>query len=71
MDGSSKIEEVPLDGNRASVTTSYKWSDPVRNHAIAALYSGNLYDAGSTSHADSVRWEFPSTDEGYCDILVD
>ncbi len=49
VDGSTKIEEVPLDGNRASVTTSYKWSDPVRNHAIAALYSGNLYDAGSTS----------------------
>ena len=49
VDGSSKIEEVPLDGNRASVTTSYKWNDPVRNHVIAALYSGNLYDAGSTS----------------------
>ena len=49
MDGSSTIAEVKLVNNRAAYTTMYKWSEPTRTHAISVKYSGDLYNASSTS----------------------
>jgi len=49
VDGDSTIAEVKLVDNQAAYTTMYKWGEPVRSHAIEAIYSGDLHNAGSTS----------------------
>lgn len=48
VDGDSTIAEVKVANNQAAYTTSYKW-DEHRAHAISAVYSGDLHNAGSTS----------------------
>jgi hypothetical protein len=51
QDGGSTFAVVPVVNNQASYSTTYKWGEGVRAHAITAVYSGDLHNAGSTSAA--------------------
>jgi len=49
QDGNSTIASVPLVNSRAVYATSYNWGKDIAAHAISAVYSGDLHNAGSTS----------------------